>query len=439
MHAADGYAHPLAHALLYGLLAPADSEQVETLRADSFTFGRQDGTRLSSVEYGGTRVVVDRNHHGAVVNDPPAFTADGAPTPTVGLDATGRPRLWELVLGREVTPRDIHDSMADRRRFLRQTNGLQVVQTSPHANSYEGDPTGKNFDDDLELLAEISREYRDAFGQQPAALTTKVVEDTLDARLEDLAAATDHYGNLKGSNALAGHRLAALLGCQHYGDHVVERWAALAGEEANRTGHGMALDYNSPVANTALQHMREDQVMQAALRFGRDTGGALVFAHTAALRADLPVVAEGEVVRTFSEQAQAIAEAAAELAHRPSFTARDVLERVDGHDPTPRSVRRTLGELAEFGYLDKDETPNGHANRFAIEDAPGAAEIDLPDVESRAADPAPGRDPLEVVYTWAVRVTPGNPRSAGHRTAERAQLPAPDGGGSSGAASAPPG
>jgi hypothetical protein len=439
MHADDGYAHPLAHALLYGILAPGGGDDVATVRAENFNFGRDEGTRLSSVGYQKMRIVVDRNHHGAVVNHPPALTAGGDDNPVVGLDATGRSTLWELVLGREVTTRDIHESMRERREFLREVYGLQMVQTSPHANSYEGDPTGKNFDDDVELVAEIGREYRDAFSQQPAVLTTKVVEDTLDDRLDEVASETDHYGNLKGSNALAGHRLAALLGCQHYGDHVVERWAALAGEEATRTGHGMALDYNSSVANTVLQHMREDQVMQAALRFGRDAGGALVFAHTAALRDDLPVVADGEVVRTFSKQAQAIAKAAGELARRQSFTARDVLERVGGHDPTPRSVRRVLSELAGFGYLSKTETPNGHANEFAIDEEPGAAEVDLPDLDSRAADSDPGRDPLEVYYTWSVRVEAGDPRPARHRTVGRAQLPAPDAGGGEKTTSAPPG
>ncbi|RLM87903.1 hypothetical protein, partial [Haloarcula sp. Atlit-7R] len=416
MHADDGNAHPLAHALLYALLAPEDADDVATVRASNFNFGAEEDTRLSSVGYRKSRVVIDRNHHGAVINHPPALTAGGAENPTVGLDATGRDTLWELALGREVTTRDIHDSMRERREFLREVYGLQMVQTSPHANSYEGDPSGKNFDDDVELVNEVAEQYSDTVGENPAVLTTKVVENTLEERLDGVASATGHYGDLKGSNALADHRLAVLLGCQHYGDHVVERWAALGGEEAARTGHGMALDYNSPVANTALQHMREDQVMQAALRFGRDSDGALVFAHTGALRDDLPVVADGEVVRTFSEQAQAIARAAGDLARRARFTTSDVAERIDGFDPDPRTVRRVLSELADFGYLEKEETPNGYANEFSVEAEPGAAEVELPDIDSRAVSDDPGRDSLGVYYTWSVRVSGGDPRAARHRT-----------------------
>jgi hypothetical protein len=201
----------------------------------------------------------------------------------------------------------------------------------------------------------------------------------------------------------------------------------------------MALDYSSRVANTVLAHMREDQVMQAALRFGRDSDGALVFCHTAALRNDLPVVADAEVVRTFSKQAQAIARTASELARRPSFSVAEVHDRVDGHDPSRRTVRRVLSELADFGYLEKTETPNGYANEYSVDSQPGAAEVELPDVETRAGEDEPGPDPLEVYYTWSVRVSPGSPRPADHRTAGRAQLPAPDRGGGSKRGSAPPG
>jgi hypothetical protein len=439
MHADDGYAHPLAHTLLYALLAPEDEDGVATVRTSNFTFGIEEDTRLTSVEYATSTVLADRNHHGAVVNHPPAFTAGGGDNPVVGLDATGREALWELAIGRDITGRDIHDNPRERREFLREVYGLQLVQTSPHANSYEGDPSGKNFDDDVELVREVAEQYGDTVDQDPAVLTTKVVENTLEDRLDGLASATGHYGDLKGSNALSDHRLAVLLGCQHYGDHVVERWAALAGEEATRTGHGMALDYSSRVANTVLAHMREDQVMQAALRFGRDSDGALVFCHTAALRDDLPVVADGEVVRTFSKQAQAIAKAACELARRRSFTAGDVHDRVKGHDPSRRTVRRVLSELAEFGYLEKTETPNGFANEYNVDDEPGAAEVDLPDLDTRAAQGDPGRNPLEVYYTWSVRVSPGDPRPADHRTVRRAKLPAPGGGGGGETASAPPG
>jgi len=438
MHAEDGYAHPLAYALLYGLLAPSDADDVATVRTETFTFGRDEGTTLNSVAHRKTRILVDRNQNGAVVNRPPSFAAGGGENAVVALDATGRSSLWELILGRDVVTRDIHESMRERREFLREVYGLQIVQTSQNAYSYEGDPTGKNLDDDVELVAEVGRQYADTVGQQPAVITTKGVETHLEERLSDVASATEHYGNLKGSNALADSRLAVLLGCQHFSDVFVERWAALAGEEVHRTGRGSTLDYNSPVGNELLRHMQEDQVMQAALRFGRDSGGALVFAHTAALRPDLPVVAEGTVVETFSKGAQATARALSQLVSRRKLTIGDVVDALDD-PPQRRTVRRHLNRFVDAGYLKKTETANGLANEFAVVEEPRPARVELPHCDTRAAEPDPGRDAQGVYYTWSVRVHPDEPRAGERRGVGEAQLPAPSGGDGAATASAPPG
>lgn len=62
--------------------------------------------------------------------------------------------------------------------------------------------------------------------------------------------------------------------------------------------------------------MREDQVMQATLRFARETDGGHVVVHTACVRDDLPVEYRGALVTTYSESQQAVAEAAARLTGR---------------------------------------------------------------------------------------------------------------------------
>ncbi|WP_338739852.1 bifunctional DNA primase/polymerase [Haloplanus salilacus] len=437
MHAEDGYAHPLAYALLYGLLAPSDDENVATVRAESFTFGRDEGTTLNSVDYRKSSILVDRNQNGAVVNHPPGFTAGGSENPVVALDATGRSSLWELILGREVTTRDIHDSMRERREFLREVYGLQIVQTSQNAYSYEGNPSGKNLDDDIELVDKVGRQYAGVIGQKPAVITTNDVENHLEDRLSDVASATEHYGNLKGSNALADSRLAVLLGCQHFGDKFVERWAALAGGEVHRTGRGSTLNYNSPIGNELLRHMQEDQVMQAALRFGRDSGGALVFAHTAALRPDLPVVAEGMVIETFSKGAQATSDALSQLTNRRKLTVADVADALDD-PPERRTVRRHLNRFTDAGFLKKDATPNGYANEFSVVKEPRPARIELPDCDTRAAEDDPGRDAQGVYYTWSVRVHPNDPQGGERREVNEAQLPAPGGAAGTEVAPVPP-
>jgi len=63
-------------------------------------------------------------------------------------------------------------------------------------------------------------------------------------------------------------------------------------------------------------------------------------------------------------------------------------------DPERRTIWRVLSELADFGYLEKTETPNGHANVFETLKEPRPAEVDLPDLDNRAVECGPGREPL---------------------------------------------
>jgi CRP-like cAMP-binding protein len=93
--------------------------------------------------------------------------------------------------------------------------------------------------------------------------------------------------------------------------------------------------------------MREDETLQAILRFGRDEEGAVVFAHTSALAECLPVVAEGQVGKTFTENGRAITEVARQYRDDP-FAISDLVDEVDCSRET---VRRTLNELAALGYL----------------------------------------------------------------------------------------
>ncbi len=87
------------------------------------------------------------------------------------------------------------------------------------------------------------------------------------------------------------------------------------------------LDYDSTIANEFLGHMTEDQTMRAILRFGRDEGGALVFAHTAALREELPVTADGAVVTAHSATARDVREAIRPyLRKRAAFGVSDILD-----------------------------------------------------------------------------------------------------------------
>jgi hypothetical protein len=461
-HARDGYAHPLAHLLLHGIIADGESAtEIQTQQFDFDPDSDTEGTSLKSVQCGHETVLVDRNHQGAIVRNPPAFREGDYPNPVVGLDATGRERLWQSALGCEVEERDIHDTARERRAFLRDVLNLQVVQTSPHTKTYSGNASKKNLDGDVALTKEVSSEYaatqlrRDTVTatSKPGVITTKKVRKEIESRIEDDVAAVDHYGNITGSNALGALNLGIVLGCRHFGDAVVERWAAFAGESiAEHAGHGADLDYGSETANTFLKHMREDQTLQAILRFGRDKEGAVVFAHTSALAESLPVVSEGGVIKAFSQSKKEVARAAKQFRGH-EFTGTDVFDREDV-TCSRRSVQRALNELADAGYLAKQETKNGIADEFrASGQEPGVGEADLPDLNepfAPADGPASGSNtgrgppnhpddsPSSVSSTgfvWVAGSMTDDTDTARRQRSMRATLPAPEKAGSA----APPG
>jgi len=214
-----------------------------------------------------------------------------------------------------------------------------------------------------------------------------------------------------GKNELGDHRLAAILGCQHFGDDAIEQFAALAGEEVDTdhlTGRGPDLDSASDVANAYLKHMTEDKTMQAILRFARgDDGGATVVARTSALRDDLPVVGRGDVVETWSDTATNIVRKARSLGRE--FTSADVRPAVDVKS---RQVRRVLGELVDAGYLQRTEGGPGRAHSYERIDDPGAGEVSIPDRDEAIPDTeTPGRSSSNTYYTRNVRVfDPDRPR-----------------------------
>ena len=261
----------------------------------------------------------------------------------------------------------------------------------------------------LDVVQEIAEEFAGVYGAgdrddepatvgNPAVITTKCVRQVLerDDRLDKSVAAWENFGNVTGDNGLGEHTLATILGTQHYGDYAVEKMAALAGEKVTRSGYGMTLDYDSGVANAYLKHMREDQAMQAILRFTRGDTGAVVFAHTAALRPDLPVVGRGQVVQSWSDTAATVAREWKR--HGDQFTVSDVAEAVD---VSRRQVRNVLDDFAQAGYLDKHHTGDGLANEFAPQGAPSAGEVSLPELE---IDIDPETSRMGIYYTSNFRV-----------------------------------
>ena len=144
-----------------------------------------------------------------------------------------------------------------------------------------------------------------------------------------------------------------VAGSPHYGDEFVKRWSALCGETAERTdSSGRNLDYGCGVGNDALRLMRQSQVAQATLRFGRHGQGATVYVHTSALPKWLPATEQG-AVREASAGLKTVLSVVKDFPEDGSFTANDVVENVD---IGKRAVNKHLSTLEDMNLIESDRS-----------------------------------------------------------------------------------
>jgi hypothetical protein len=236
------------------------------------------------IDGSGTRMAHDKYHESVHLLDPPDFSN---PCAVIGLDGTPTWWLWNLVLGgidrnRLLTHRRVL-SESERRDFL--DVRYQIYQTSNNQVAYAGG-NGINAQRDGALLRAISQRY----GEKPALITSKKAEDIHGQQgISGEVSTTRHYGNLKGSNQLKEKELGVVIGSTHYGPKFVRKWAALSCMPVGSPQPGTSGSMRS-IEEEILKHMREHQVLQAILRFGRDKNGATVFVHTNAIPDWVPVI-----------------------------------------------------------------------------------------------------------------------------------------------------
>ncbi|WP_459883088.1 hypothetical protein, partial [Halorubrum gandharaense] len=249
--------------------------------------------------------VFDRARGGVSVLQAPALEyASGV----VALDGTPTKRMWELALGERLNHRPVLQG-DERAEYVRDALNLNLVRTTEYVKPYNS-ADHVNTEQDAALLEGIAEKH----GERPSVITTTTAEHEYDA--EDVLEHVDetkHYGNVLGSNEFDDTRLGAVIGSNHYGDHYIKKWGAYAGEAVDRGEEkGAGLSY-SGFGDDVLQHMREHDTLQAAMRFGRDGNGAVVYVHTDTLPEWVPLAGEGRVVSTWSDGMRDVVEALEDL------------------------------------------------------------------------------------------------------------------------------
>jgi hypothetical protein len=160
--------------------------------------------------------------------------------------------------------------------------------------------------------------------------------------------------------------------------------------------------------------MREHDTLQAAMRFGRDGNGAVVYVHTDTLPEWVPITAEARVVSTWSDGMKQVVEALGDAGdattaalvdhpavdlcrrqvydHLETLRQRDVIRREQDAD----DGRRTRWYAVEIGALGSygDVTLSDDSDEF---DPPAVSDLE-----------SSGATPYEDTYTWEFRNLPGD-------------------------------
>jgi len=223
--------------------------------------------------------------------------------------------MWELALGGRLNHRPVLQD-SERAEYVRDALNLNLVRTSEYVKSYNN-ADHVYVESDAALLEKIAERH----GERPSVISTMTALEEYDAAglfdadrtehgaltgdvFDGLADRVKWYGNVLGSNEFDETRVGAVIGSNHYGDGFIKKWGAYAGRAVERETWGAVADdpdtdlsreeldesdrdptepakgahtsYGA-FGNDVLQHMREHDTLQAAMRFGRDGNGAVVY------------------------------------------------------------------------------------------------------------------------------------------------------------------
>ena len=385
----DASAHAAAPLAVYTLLASEDL-------GNGFERADLDGAGLG---------VFDRARGSVSLLRPPALEyASGV----VALDGTPTKRMWELTLGDRLNHRPVLQD-EERAEYVRAALNLNLVRTTEYVKPYNS-ADHVNTEQDAALLEAIA----EAHGTPASVITSATAEgeyegEALLERDEDgnltgdgeLVDEVKHHGDVLGSNEFDDTRLGAVIGSNHYGDAYIKKWGAYAGEPVERNDEkGAGLSYGR-FGDDVLQHMREHDTLQAAMRFGRDGNGAVVYMHTDTLPEWVPIAGEARVLKTWSDGRRAVLEALEELGEA---TTAEVVEH-PAVDLSRQQVFDHLEELREDGVLDRGQDPEDGRRVVWTDDGLQAVnehgDVDLEAVDLEDLDDDEVRKlARSVVYTW---------------------------------------
>jgi hypothetical protein len=282
-------------------------------------------------------------------------------TSVLALDGTPTVEKWRMILGTQLEHRPVLDR-SDRGRYLSDGLGLKIIRTTTDLKPYS---SGEYITPSKDGL--LFKTIRDIEGRNPSLISSKQANE----QYEQAGAMTyvdeyEHYGNLKGSNQFEYVRLGVVAGSVERGSDEIKRWGALAGVviETNEE-KGMARSYGK-FGDAILEGMRESEVLQAIMRFGRaeknGERGATVYVHTPAIPEWVPVKDRLFEAHLWGSGSGGMGRVLAAIDDCGEWRTSDVFS----HPVVSigrEQVIRNLKTLREYGYIG-GELKSGHGYRW---------------------------------------------------------------------------
>lgn len=243
-------------------------------------------------------------------------------------------------------------SISETEQYIQNTLGISVIQTSNKVKPYSSGNyvTQKK---DSKLIRYLSSLHDD---EEFPVITAKKAIQELDSDSEDLPVEEWlNFSSVRSNNEFAERDLGLILGSPHYGDEYIKLIAAFMGQNIEPTGKGNGKHYGE-IGNVILKNMREDDIAQSILRFGRseEVERALVYVNTSAIPEYIPIQEKPpeDMDSWISTEAQIRRYCAREDTFLPTTT--EITENVTS---TSQHVRKVLKKIELIGEAERTETP----------------------------------------------------------------------------------
>ena len=254
---------------------------------------------LEYANVGGSKTVVyDRSSGTFNIRNPPDLSEASC---IIGLDGTPVKPIWAGQLGVDVTEKKRVLCEDCRQKYLTHF-GYNIIQTTQNVKPYS---SGNNVNQkkDMAFLQAVQDEAEVGVGIISSKKAIRALSGTYPLDSESEAGIPEehrqHYGDIRSSNQFAGGHIGVgvVLGSPHPGDNELKILAALDGAELEiqreyggdgrkketiHTLKSTPLTAEPDLENPYLNHVRENEIVQAVFRFGREEG-ATVLVQTSAI------------------------------------------------------------------------------------------------------------------------------------------------------------